>query len=43
MFGDKFAGRWMRHNDFSDPDRPDDMPEMKIAPHFEKFYKKNGR
>jgi hypothetical protein len=43
MFWDKFEGRWMRHNDFFYPDRPDDMPLMKTPPIFEKLYKKNGR
>jgi hypothetical protein len=43
MFWDKFDGRWLRHNDFFYPDRPDDMPMMKMPPNFEKLYKKNGR
>jgi hypothetical protein len=43
MFWDKFGGRWMRHNDFFYPYRPEDMPEMKVLPFFEKLCKKNGR
>jgi hypothetical protein len=43
MFWDTFKGRWLRHNDFFYPDRPSDMPAMKIPPNFEKLYKKNGR
>jgi hypothetical protein len=43
VFWDQFGGRWMRHNDFFYPDRPEDMPAMKTPPNFEKLYKKNGR
>jgi hypothetical protein len=43
MFWDRFSGRWMRHQEFFYPDRPDDMPVMKEPPSFEKLYKKNGR
>jgi hypothetical protein len=43
IFWDRFEGRWMRHDDFFYPDRPEDMPIMKEPPNFEKLYKKNGR
>ena len=43
IFWDKFEGRWLRHNGFFYPDRPEDMPVMKEPPNFEKLYKKNGR
>jgi len=43
MFWDRFEGRWLRHKDFFYPDRPDDMPVMRVPPNFEKLYKKNGR
>jgi hypothetical protein len=43
MFWNRFNGRWIRHNDFFYPDRPEDMPVMKTPPNFEKHYKKNER
>ena len=43
MFMDQFEGRWLRHNDFFYPDRPEDMPLMRTLPNFEKLYKKNER
>jgi hypothetical protein len=43
IFWDMFAGRWLRYNDFFYPDRPDDLPKMRVPGYFEKFYKKNER
>jgi hypothetical protein len=43
MFWDEFDGRWMRHNEFFYPDRPEDLPKMKTPPNLEKFLPKSRR
>jgi hypothetical protein len=43
MFWSKFGGRWMRHNDFFYPDRPDELPIMKEPKSLDKYLPKNRR
>lgn len=43
MFWDQFEGRWLRGDEFFYPDRPDDLPKMKLPSGWEKLVRQSYR